>query len=142
MRTDTSVEAGGDNTPELRKSPIPNVDADQMGLPMADDAGPVMEKGQSAWVLRVHVHSPGGGQVRSMVETPVVFADASGQGLVEGKMGLDPSDPRKLGTMGHDDSPEVTMWSGRQGRGMQKKLEAVGDIPTVRKDVNAAWGAD
>ena len=61
LRTDTSVEAGGDNTPELRKSPIPTVDADQMGLPMADDAGPVMEKGQGSGVFRVHVHSPGGG---------------------------------------------------------------------------------
>ena len=57
LGTTTSVQAWGDNASEFREHPEAHVQPNQMGLPKTDYAGAVLEWGQGAWVLGVHVHA-------------------------------------------------------------------------------------
>ena len=41
----SNVEAWGDTTSEFGEGPEPHVNTDQVGLPQADNAGPILEEG-------------------------------------------------------------------------------------------------
>ena len=142
MGPDTSMKAWGHNTTKLGKQPIQGIDPDEVGLPTLDDAGPVVKKDQASGVFEVHGQPPGGGRVSTVIETPLFFAVPSGEGLLKGKVGLNPGDPCKLVTVREDNSPEVTMLPLGHRLGMQKYLKAVRHIPAVRKYMNSAWGSD
>ena len=118
LGTNSGMKAWGHTASEFREGTEAHVDTDQVGLPQSDDAGPVLEEGQSSGVFYVHVHASGGGKIRPMIKAPIIGADAAGQGLIEGKVGLDPGDPRKLLSVSKNGSPEVTMLPRRHGLGV------------------------
>ena len=45
MGASTEVEAWGDTNSEFGEGPEPHVNTDQVGLPQADYAGPILEEG-------------------------------------------------------------------------------------------------
>ena len=137
----TGVKSWGDTTSELREHPETHVQTNQVGLPEADHSGPILKEGQSARVFKVHIHAPGGGAVRLVVQPPIVCMDASPERLFKGEMGLHPGDPSKLDSVSVYDRPEVAMLPRRQGVGMEKSLKTIGHITAIGKDMDPAWGA-
>ena len=83
------------------------------------------KKDMATGVLDVRIHAYGGGKVRLMIETPLVWSEPSEHSLLKGKMSLDPRDIGKLMPGGENDVPEITVLPRGQGVGPENDSEPV-----------------